>query len=121
MTFPLIQECKEQVISRFETYWIKNEVEYEIRIFNFDMPMEFYSNLIGYVKVSLIKKDPEPDRYLKSIINGPMLDCYPRAYSKINLNELPELQKSLEFNSKIGDRPSYLRVVDDKLRIYSNY
>lgn len=122
MSFPLLKECENEITTTFDNGMFSKRIKYEIHQFNYPLPVEFSKNLIGYVTVNLMSSpDNDYDGYLKSIINGPVLNCYPKTAIEIPYTDLGiELKGKLEFNERIGDKSQYLVLKNDALSIVSN-
>jgi|GEM_PF-4274463 len=117
---PVIKECKSDLMKTVNSDMFKELVGYEYKDFNYAFASEQFPNLIGYIIIKLKNQNREnPKKYLESIVNGPILDCYPVTTSSINNEKLGAgLKSKIHFIKKLGSKEQYLTISDDGITIY---
>lgn len=118
---PVTAECKSILENALMGGPLANQTKFEYKSFNHSLASEHYPNLVGALDVWLTREPPDtnPEEYLRSILNGPILRCYPTSSFEVNSNELGPILRSILSHVKSTGAYPYVVVTDDGVVVYS--
>jgi len=118
VTFPLIRECEEEVVSTLAKFSRKGISSFEYKLEKFSMPLLSHPSVIGVVTLKSVKMDRSQ---LVMLANNPIAKCYPNASFSIPVMDKKfgdKFQSEYRLNKRMGISRYYIYVDNGELTAY---
>lgn len=118
ISFLLIKECQEDVVSALDKFKQKEISEFEYKIEKFSFPILSHPSLVGVVTLYSQKMG---EKELKMLANNPITKCYPSTSFRIPVMDEgfgEKFQNEYLINKRMGISKYYIYVENGELTAY---